>query len=128
VKTSKRIFKEEINRYTVEILEVATGERRLLPLTGEISIPLINDAEEPKRLTKESLVVRDGEETLRAETFEELREQLRARYPDGLFERRLHVEQDRQAEERWEEGIRLLAELVADGVAREMWEDVEGRN
>ena len=117
--------RQRVYRYTVEILDVANGEKRLLPLKGERCIPLIKDDEEAKRLTKEILIVQDGEEEIRAETFDEVRQILRDRYPDGRFERRLLVERDRE-EERTEGAIGCLIELVVEAAVRDIQKQAEG--
>jgi hypothetical protein len=78
--------------------------------------PKKNEAPIPNQ---ELLHLKDGAETLEAKSFDELRAQLRDKYPDDAFERTLHFERDREAEERRERALNGLAQLLAEQVVEE---------
>jgi hypothetical protein len=63
---------------------------------------------------------------LEAKTFDELRSQLRDKYPDTAFERTLHYERDREAEERRERALDGLMTLIAEAVVKKMIEEEGG--
>jgi hypothetical protein len=129
VKKSKRVFEKEMYQYTVEILEIATGEKRLLPLHVWTVIALKSrkrgsamQADVPDR---QRLRVADGVEVLEAVDLEELKVALRTKYPDGKFERRLHVQRDREAEERREAALQNLAEIFMRAAVDHVLEEME---
>ena len=62
----------------------------------------------------------DGDFVLEASSWDEFRVRLRERYPDDRYERRLHVQRDREAEARREEAVQGLIELVAEAAANEV--------
>jgi hypothetical protein len=68
------------------------------------------------------LQLQDGTETWEAKTFDELRVRLREKYPDAAFERTLHYQRDREAEDRREKALNGLAELLAKAAVDKMIE------
>lgn len=140
-----------VYRFEVEIIELSSGASRRVPLTfhqlvafartsrsvrragkgaapSPTSTPL---SEEPPRLSRSEVMrLVDEDFVLEAANWEEFRLRLRERYPDSRFERRLHVQRDREAEERREEAIQGLIKLVADAVVadflKEQTEALEG--
>jgi hypothetical protein len=99
--TKKTSGDNRILRYWVEIRELASGSVRKLPLTAVLKICLSRRKKNQPPLPNEELLhLRDGNGTLEAKTFDELRARLRQKYPDAAFERTLHYERDREAEER----------------------------
>jgi hypothetical protein len=115
---SNRIF-----RYWVEVRELKSGSLRKLSLHAVANIPLIKDAKEAQRLREEILQLKDGSATLEAKSLDDLAAQLRQRYPDEAYQRTLHRERDREAEERRAEAmnglIRILAEEAVNRVIAE---------
>lgn len=106
-------------RYWIEIKDVATGEVRQLPLSMRIRVKLPtreSPFEEPRR---ETLVATDGESTLEAPTFDELRVVLREKYPDETYERTIHCERDRVAEQALDDFCRAFARAAVDELLRE---------
>lgn len=75
----RKLNREEVFRYWVEVRELATGSVRKLPLM-------------PVRL----VCLEGGKKN-------ELRARLRDKYPDAAFERTLHYVRDHEAAERREE-------------------------
>lgn len=106
---------KHIFRYWVEIRELATGTVRKLPLTTMRAVCLKrykkNETPVPDR---EFLQIKDDAHTIEADTFAELRVQLREKYPDALYERTLHFERDFGRERAWDGLVRLIAERVAE--------------
>jgi len=112
-----------IFRYWVEVLELKTGSMATLPLTQITKIHIPRKKSDPQRPNDEILQLEDGSVKLEAKTLDDLAAQLRQRYSDGEYERRLHRERDREAEERWERGMnglmRILAEAAVERILRE---------
>ena len=65
------------------------------------------------------LQLKDGSTTLGPKSLDDLATQLRQRYPDGEYERTLHRERDRQAEQRWADAMNNLIEILVDAVVKE---------
>jgi len=81
----------QILRYWVEIRELTSGSVRTFPLTAMRKISLARGKKnEPPPLSKDVLHLKDGAETLGAKTFDELRAQLRDKYPDTAPSLRAH--------------------------------------
>jgi len=117
----KRLSNKEFFRYWVEVRELASGSVRKLPLTPVRLICLKRGKKnEPPLPDRELLRLKDDAETWEAETFEELRTQLRDKYPDAAFERTLHYVRDYEAEERYERGMNGLMEIIAKQVVDEL--------
>lgn len=111
---AKRLSDKQIFRYWVEVRELATGTVRKLPLTAAKVICLKTGTKnEPLPPDRELLQLKDDEATWEAETFDELRTQLREKYPDAAFERTLHYERDHEAEERHENALNGLIKILA---------------
>ena len=91
---------EKIFRYWVEVRDLTNGSVRNLPLIAIAKIHIPRSKKEAQRPTEEILQLKDGFSTLEAKTIDELAAELRAKYPDGKYERTLHHERDREAEER----------------------------
>lgn len=115
---------EQIFRYWVEIRELATGSMRTLPLTGVVKICLAKRKKnEPPIPNEELLQLKDGVERWEAKNLDELAARLGEKYPDAVFERTLHYERDREAEERRERALNGLMDLLAKAAVDEMIEE-----
>lgn len=115
---------KQIFRYWVEIRELATGSVRTLPLTAVMKICLARRKKnEPPIPNEKVLQLKDGAETWEAKNLDELRVRLREKYPDVAFERTLHYERDREAEERRERALSGLVDLLAKAVVDELIEE-----
>lgn len=115
---------KQIFRYWVEIRELATGSVRTLPLTAVMKICLARRKKnEPPIPNEEVLQLKDGAETWEAKNLDELRVRLREKYPDVAFERTLHYERDREAEERRERALSGLVDLLAKAAVDELIEE-----
>jgi len=106
-------------RYTVDIRALGDGSSRLLPLEVFSVIALKAKGTDTAEPNRQLLRLKDGGEILEAADLEELRIRLRDKYPDSDYERRLHVERDREAEERREAALLDLARLLADAAVEE---------
>jgi len=112
---------KQIFRYWIEIRELASGSVRSLPLNAVVRICLAKQKKNEAPIPNEELLhLKDGAETLEAKSFDELRARLRDKYPDEAFERTLHFERDREAEERRERALDGLARLFAEKAVDEM--------
>jgi hypothetical protein len=94
-----------------------------LPLSAVLKISLWRQKKTATPIPNEELLLlKDGEEESEIKSFDELRAQLRDKYPDDVFERRLFIERDQATEERRERGlnelVRLLAEQAVDVTCR----------
>jgi hypothetical protein len=115
---------KQIFRYWVEIRELATGSIGTLPLTGVVKICLAKRKKnEPPIPNEELLQVKDGVETWEAKNLDELAARLREKYPDAAFERTLHYERDREAEDRRERALNGLMNLLAKAAVDEIIEE-----
>ena len=117
---------ERVYRYNVEIRNLRDGSSRLLPPEVFSVIALKARGTGPAEPSRQLLRLKDGEEILEAADLEELRIRLRDKYPDFDYERRLHVQRDREAEERRREAIRGLAELLARAAVDDYLQEVSG--
>jgi hypothetical protein len=106
-------------RYTIEIRALADGSSRLLPPEVISVIALTAKGTATEKPSRQLLRLKDGEEILEAADLDELRIRLRDKYPDSDYERRLHVQRDREAEERREAAIMGLARLLARAAVEE---------
>jgi hypothetical protein len=114
---SKPIF-----RYWIELLDLRNGSTRDLPLKVLTRIHLSTKRNQAQRPNEVILQLEDGAAILEAKDLDELAAQLRQRYPDGSYERRLHSERDLQAEARWEHGMNQLIEIIAKSAYEELCE------
>lgn len=112
-------------RYWVELLDLRNGSARDLPLKviDRIHFPKRGGAQLPN---EQILQLEDGAAILEAKDLDELAAQLREKYPDGSYERKLHSERDLQAEARWEHGMNQLVEILARSAYEEMLRETEG--
>lgn len=102
---------QHVLRYWVEVHEQASGSVRNLPLNAVTKIHIPRTNKEVQRPNEEILQLKDGAATLEAKSFEDLVSQLRARYSDDAYERRLHWVRDREAESRRTEALKNLIEI-----------------
>lgn len=124
---TKRLNDEKILRYWVEVRELATGSVRKLPLTAVRRVCLKRGKKgDPPIPDKELLQLKDDAETLEVETLDELRTQLREKYPDAAFERTLHYLRDYEAEERRERALNELIDILARKVADDLIAEESG--
>jgi hypothetical protein len=105
---------KQIFRHWVEVRDLANGSVRRLSLYAVAKIPLIKDAKEAQRLTEEFLQLRDDSAILEAKSLDDLAAQLRQKYPDEAYQRTLHRERDREAEERRAEAMNALIRILAE--------------
>lgn len=104
---SKQIF-----RYWVEVREHGNGIVRHLPINGVTKIHIPRTKKEVQKPNEEILQLKDGLDTLEASNIQDLAVQLRARYPDEAYERKLHLERDREAEVQRADAINKLSEIL----------------
>jgi hypothetical protein len=104
---SKQIF-----RCWIEVREQANGFVRHLPINGVTKIHIPRTKKEVQKPNEEILQLKDGLDTLEANSIQDLAVQLRARYPDAAYERTLHWERDREAEVRRAEAMTTLSEIL----------------
>ena len=71
------------------------------------------------RQREDVLQLQDGTTKLEAPNLQELAVQLRMRYPDGLYERTLHNERDRDAEQRRARAFNSLIDMLVEQVVRD---------
>jgi len=106
---------ERIYRHWVEIRDLQTGVVRELALRALVKIPLTKVP-----LPREDVLeLQDDTTTLEAQNLQDLANQLRTRYPDGLYERTLHNERDREAEKQRQKAFNSLIDLLAEYVVRD---------
>jgi hypothetical protein len=97
----------------IEILELKTGVKRELPLKGIRKIHIPRKKNDPQLPDEDVLQLEDGDTKFDAKDLEDLAAQLRARYPDEAYERRLFQVRDLDAEKRRDDALRSLAECTA---------------
>lgn len=120
---SKPIF-----RYWIQLLDLRNGSTRDLPLKVLTKIHLLTKRSEAQLPNEQILQLEDGAAILEAKDLDELAAQLRGKYPDGSYERRLHRERDLQAEARWEQGMNQLIEIVAKSAYEELLRETESES
>ena len=111
---------EQLFRYWVEVRSLRDDTIRKLPLTAVMMVPLVSSKVKPQPSSRRVLRLQDDTEILEAEDFENLRVQLRHRYPDDAFERTIHWERDLEAEERRERALNGLAKIFAEAAVEEL--------
>jgi hypothetical protein len=125
----------------VEITELSSGSSHRVPLSFHTAIALVPAARRPRRARtakastptseqrlqvppvappKEFMRFVDGSVVVEASTWEEFRARLRDQYPDDRFERRLHIQRDREAEVRREEAINALIRFFAEAAFQKL--------
>jgi len=105
---------KQIFRCWVEVLELKTGSKRELRLNGVTKIYIPRKKSDLEIPREEILQLKDGPETLEAKNFDDLAAQLRQRYPDEAYERRLYKVRDCEAEERRREAMNQLIAILAE--------------
>jgi hypothetical protein len=110
---------EQIFRYRVEVRDLASGSVRNLPLSAVARIHIPRKKNEAQRPREEILRLQDGEALLEAISLDDLAAQLRQKYPDSGYERTLHRERDREAEDRRAEAMNQLIKILAEAVVRD---------
>lgn len=130
-----------VYRCEVEVTELSSGSSHRVPLSFHTVIALVPAARRP-RAARTARAVRPPSEqplqvppvpppkelmrfvdegfVLEASSWEEFRVRLRDRYPDNRFERRLHVQRDREAEVRREEATNALIRILAEAAVQEL--------
>jgi len=69
---------------------------------------------EPQLPRESVLHLEDGPVGFEAKSLDDLAAQLRQRYPDAEYERRLHGKRDYEAEARWKNAMKGLIEILAE--------------
>jgi hypothetical protein len=110
---------EEIFRYWVEVRNLTNGAVRSLSLSAVERIHISRKKNEEQRPREEILRLQDGSAILEATSLDDLAAQLREKYPDIGYERTLHRERDREAEERRAEAMNQLIRILAEAVVRD---------
>lgn len=105
-------------RYFVEIRDLSDGSVRSLPLRTVIKLRIPRKKELPGP-REELLQIEDGAARIEGKSFDELVTQLRAKYPNGLFERTLRRERDFETERAMDDLMRLVAKAAAEKHWRE---------
>jgi hypothetical protein len=105
-------------RYFVEIRDLSDGSVRSLQLRTVIKLR-IPKKKEPLGPREEILQIEDGAARIEGKSLDELITQLRAKYPDGLFERTLRRERDFEAERAMDDLMRLIARAAVEKHWRE---------
>jgi len=103
---------QQVLRCWIEVREQASGSVRHLPINQITKIHIPRTKKEAQKPSEEILQLTDGQGTLEAKSIEDLAGQLRARYPDDVYERTLHWERDREAEVRRAEAMNKLSEIL----------------
>jgi hypothetical protein len=110
----------QLFRCWVEVRELKTGSVREFPLNGVRKVYLPRRKSDPGRPDEEVLQLKDGSETLEAKTLDDLAAQLRQRYPDDAYERRLFKVRDREAEKRRADAMEGLMRIIAESAVEEL--------
>lgn len=116
---------EQIYRYWVEVLDLRDGTVHYLPLKEIVRIYLPRRKGESGRPGQHRLQMEDGPDVLEGADIDELAAQLRQKYPDGIYERRLKRERDIPAEQQRKHGMEALARLLMK-CAIEKWVGQQG--
>ena len=113
-------------RYWVEIRDLRDGSARNHPLQVITLVHLGGRKGDPPKPDERVLRLEDGTALIEARDLDELAGLLRARYPDETHERRLHWERDREAEQRYADGIDALVNILAEAAAKEILREQAG--
>jgi len=107
----------------VEIRDLHDGSVRTLTLQAMRLVHLGGKRGDPPPPDGQVLRLQDDATVIEASDIEDMRTQLRSKYPDETHERRLHWQRDLEAEQRRtaarESLIQLLAEAVVNDLLRE---------
>lgn len=107
---------EQVLRCWIEVRELANGSVRKLPLNAVTKIHLPRRKKDVRLPNEEILRLEDDGAALEARDLEDLKVQLRARYPDEAYERTLWYVRDREAEIRRKEALEKLREIFVPRV------------
>jgi hypothetical protein len=105
---------KQLFRCWVEVRELKTGSVREFPLNGVRKINIPRRKSDPGRPNEELLQLKDGSKTLDAKNLDDLAAQLRRRYPDDAYERRLFKVRDRETEKRRADALKGLMQIIAE--------------
>jgi hypothetical protein len=111
---------EQIFRYWVEVRDLTSGSVNNLPLSAFARIHIPRKRKEAQKPREEILRVQDGSAILEAISLDDLATQLCQKYPDSRYERTLHRERDREAEERRAEAINQLIRILAEAAVKDI--------
>lgn len=109
---------EQIFRYWVEVRDLTNGSVLNLPLSAVARIHIPRKKNEAQKPKEEILHLQDGPAILEATGLDDLAAQLRQKYPDTGYERTLHRERDRGAEERRAEAMNQLIKIFAEAAVK----------
>jgi hypothetical protein len=115
-----------IYRYWVELRDLHTGTTRNLPLRLMHRVCLKAGKGEPLPPDEQFLQLIDDSAVVEARDLEDLKTQLRQKYPDEAYERRLFYERDLDAEERTNRALDNLARIFSDGVVDDLLKEAAG--
>ncbi len=125
--TAFQLFKgQQIYLYRVEVRDRRDASSRTLPLGGFTRIHLTTKKGQVPRPDEHVLQLQDGLEVIEAQDPDDLKAQLRARYPDDTHERLLHRERDLEAERRKAEAMEALMQLVVEAVVEDLEREPAG--
>jgi hypothetical protein len=111
---------EQVFRYWVEIRDLTNESVRNLPLSAVARVHIPRKKNEIQKPREEILRLQDGSAILEAISLDDFAAQLRQKYPDSGYERTLHRERDRDAEERRAEAMNQLIRILAEAVVRDV--------
>ena len=114
---------EQIFRYRVEVRDLSNGSVLNLPLSAVARIHIPRKKHEAQKPKEEILRLQDGSAILEAISLDDLAAQLRQKYPDSGYERTLHRERDRDAEERRAEAMNQLIRILAEAAVKDILND-----
>lgn len=107
-------------RYWVELHDLRDGSTRSLALRTIKRIHIPTKKSDSQRPAEERLRLEDGNSFLEASNLDDLIVQIRAKYPDGTYERSLHKERDMAAERAMDSLMRLLARAAVESHLRKL--------
>jgi len=105
-------------RYWVEIRDLRDGSTRRLVLRAIMRVHIPTKKGELDHPADERLQLEDEASMLEASNLDDLIAQIRAKYPDGTYERSLHKERDMAAESAMDDLTRLLAHAAVENHLR----------
>jgi len=115
-------------RRWVEVKNLQNGATRTLPLKVFVKIHLVTRKHEQQMPKRQVLRVEDGGDVLEAESLDGLSRLLREKYPPEHYERTLHEERDREAEDRREWAMTELMNLLARAAFNQAIREYESKN
>jgi hypothetical protein len=96
-------------KYWIEVRDLRDGTMRKLPLHTVIHLTIPTKKAKSPPPSRKCLQIEDENHPIEGTTWEELAEQLQARYPDEFYERRLNRERDLRAEQAMSDLVSLIA-------------------